>query len=207
MASISGGGFAGTNSQSRLFIMLRRTICSDRRKRPFIVADWDETVAAITHAKPARLGRRRLADIEHGFNTLSPEHQVRACAPRDRGGQGRSCASGCQFRDRCGSGRLRNAAVAGGTGNRCAFGALFWRWRVAAMEPQYKLEMAMNWDQIEGNWMQMRGKAQAKWGDISGDDWDKVAGRRDQIVGLVQARYGRAKTEAEQEVDSWFKGL
>jgi uncharacterized protein YjbJ (UPF0337 family) len=67
--------------------------------------------------------------------------------------------------------------------------------------------MAMNWDQIEGNWKQMRGKAQEKWGDITGDDWDKVSGKRDQIVGLVQAKYGRARNEAEQEVDSWFKGL
>ena len=65
----------------------------------------------------------------------------------------------------------------------------------------------MNWDQIEGNWKQMRGKAQEKWGDITGDDWDQVSGKRDQIVGLVQARYGRARNEAEHEVGSWFKGL
>ncbi len=65
----------------------------------------------------------------------------------------------------------------------------------------------MNWDQIEGNWKQLRGKAQEKWGDVTGDEWDKVSGKRDQIVGLVQAKYGRARDEAEHEVDTWLKGL
>lgn len=65
----------------------------------------------------------------------------------------------------------------------------------------------MNWDQIAGNWKQISGKAQEKWGDITGDDWDKAEGKRDQIVGLVQAKYGRAKDEVEKEVDGWFKNL
>lgn len=65
----------------------------------------------------------------------------------------------------------------------------------------------MNWDQIEGNWKQLRGKAQEKWGDITGDELDQVSGKRDQLVGLVQKKYGRAKEEAEREVDGWFKGL
>jgi len=65
----------------------------------------------------------------------------------------------------------------------------------------------MNWDQIEGNWKQWRGKAQEKWGDITGDDWDRVKGKRDQLVGLVQEKYGHAKADAEREVDSWSNGL
>ncbi|MFN0114533.1 MAG: CsbD family protein [Paracoccaceae bacterium] len=65
----------------------------------------------------------------------------------------------------------------------------------------------MNWDTIEGGWKQARGRAQAKWGDITGDDWASIAGRRDEIVGLVQKRYGHAHDAAEQEVDSWFRGL
>lgn len=63
----------------------------------------------------------------------------------------------------------------------------------------------MNWDQVQGNWKQMRGKVQAKWGDLTGDDLDSVEGRRDQLVGKIQQRYGVAKEQAERDVDDWIK--
>lgn len=65
----------------------------------------------------------------------------------------------------------------------------------------------MNWDQIEGNWKQMKGKARAKWGDLTDDELDQVEGRREQLVGVIQERYGQAKAEAEREVDEWTRGL
>ena len=65
----------------------------------------------------------------------------------------------------------------------------------------------MNWDQIEGNWKQMRGKAQEKWGEITGDELDQVNGKRDQLIGLVQKKYGHAREAAELEVDRWLKGM
>ncbi|WP_347311427.1 CsbD family protein [Defluviimonas sp. SAOS-178_SWC] len=65
----------------------------------------------------------------------------------------------------------------------------------------------MNWDQIAGNWKQLKGKAQAKWGDITDDDWNSAEGRREQLVGLVQEKYGHAKEAAEREVDDWVKHL
>jgi uncharacterized protein YjbJ (UPF0337 family) len=61
----------------------------------------------------------------------------------------------------------------------------------------------MNWEQIQGNWHQLKGRARAKWADITGDDWDRISGRREEMVGLIQERYGKAKEEAEREVDSW----
>ena len=65
----------------------------------------------------------------------------------------------------------------------------------------------MNWDQVEGNWKQLKGKAQAKWGDITDDEWHKAEGRREELVGLVQAKYGHAKNEAEREVDDWLRNV
>ncbi len=62
----------------------------------------------------------------------------------------------------------------------------------------------MNWDQVEGNWKQLRGQAQAKWGDITDQDWHSAQGRREQIIGLVQQKYGHAKEAAEREVDDWL---
>ncbi|WP_284165355.1 CsbD family protein [Frigidibacter sp. SD6-1] len=65
----------------------------------------------------------------------------------------------------------------------------------------------MNWDQVKGEWKQLKGKAQANWGDITDDEWHQVDGRREQLVGLVQEKYGRAKEQAEREVDEWMAGV
>ena len=65
----------------------------------------------------------------------------------------------------------------------------------------------MNWDQFEGKWKQLRGKAVEKWGDLTDDDLDKVTGKREQLVGVVQEKYGHAKADAEREVDDWYRGL
>ena len=65
----------------------------------------------------------------------------------------------------------------------------------------------MNWDMIEGKWKQYKGKAKEAWGDMTDDELDRVAGKRDQMVGLVQEKYGKAKADAEKEVDSWFGKL
>jgi len=59
----------------------------------------------------------------------------------------------------------------------------------------------MNWDRIEGNWKQLRGKVQEKWGELTDDELDEVAGKRDQLIGKIQARYGYERDRAEREVD------
>lgn len=65
----------------------------------------------------------------------------------------------------------------------------------------------MNWDQIEGNWKQIKGKAQSKWGDLTNDELDRVEGRREEMVGLLQEKYGKAREEAEAQVDEWSREL
>ena len=61
----------------------------------------------------------------------------------------------------------------------------------------------MKWDQIEGNWKQVTGKAKEQWGKLTDDDFDVVGGRRDQLAGKIQERYGVAKEEAEKQVAEW----
>lgn len=61
----------------------------------------------------------------------------------------------------------------------------------------------MNWDRIEGNWTQLRGKVREKWGDLTDDELDRIGGKRDQLVGAIQKHYGRAKDEIDREVDDW----
>jgi len=61
----------------------------------------------------------------------------------------------------------------------------------------------MNWDRIEGNWKQVKGKVKAQWGKLTDDDLDVIAGRRDQLSGVIQERYGVAKDEAEKQLAAW----
>ena len=58
----------------------------------------------------------------------------------------------------------------------------------------------MNWDQIEGKWMQAKGKVKEKWGQLTDDDLDVVAGKRDQLAGRIQEVYGIGKEEAETQL-------
>jgi uncharacterized protein YjbJ (UPF0337 family) len=60
--------------------------------------------------------------------------------------------------------------------------------------------MAINWDQIEGNWKQFKGRIRAEWGDLTDDEIDQIQGHRDMLVGTLQERYGIAKEEAERQV-------
>ena len=62
----------------------------------------------------------------------------------------------------------------------------------------------MNQDQAEGNWKQLKGKAQQKWGDLTNDDVDKMKGSRTELIGKIQEKYGKSKEEAEREVDEFF---
>ena len=71
----------------------------------------------------------------------------------------------------------------------------------------------MNKDTIEGNWKQLKGKAQLQWGKLTDDDFDVIAGKRAELAGKLQERYGIAKDAAEKQVaewertadDTWFK--
>jgi uncharacterized protein YjbJ (UPF0337 family) len=61
----------------------------------------------------------------------------------------------------------------------------------------------MNQDQIEGNWMQFKGKVKEQWGKLTDDDLDIIAGKRDQLLGRLQERHGLAKDEAEKQIDTF----
>ena len=58
----------------------------------------------------------------------------------------------------------------------------------------------MQWDSIEGNWQQLRGKVREQWGKLTNDDIDVIAGKRDQLVGILQQRYEKTRDEVERQV-------
>ena len=61
----------------------------------------------------------------------------------------------------------------------------------------------MNWDVIEGNWKQAKGKVKQQWGKLTDDQLEMVSGKRDQLLGTIQESYGIAKDEAERQVHEW----
>jgi uncharacterized protein YjbJ (UPF0337 family) len=66
-------------------------------------------------------------------------------------------------------------------------------------------ETAMDWNLIEGNWRQLKGKIREKWGHLTEDDLDKIAGKREQLEGKIQERYGMSKDAVKKELDDWMK--
>ncbi|RJR32991.1 MAG: CsbD family protein [Desulfobacteraceae bacterium] len=65
----------------------------------------------------------------------------------------------------------------------------------------------MNWDIIEGNWRQYKGKFQEKWGELTDDEFDMIAGKRDQLIGKLQEKYGFSRDRAEREADEFGRTL
>ena len=65
----------------------------------------------------------------------------------------------------------------------------------------------MDWDRIQGNWKQFKGRAKEKWGNLTDDDLDRVAGQREQLEGIIQKRYGIAKDQVRKDVDTWLKSV
>ena len=65
----------------------------------------------------------------------------------------------------------------------------------------------MNWDTIEGQWKQFKGRAKQAWSKLTDDDLANLSGKRDQLSGKIQERYGMKKEEAERQIDDWIKGL
>jgi len=62
----------------------------------------------------------------------------------------------------------------------------------------------MDWNRIEGNWKQFRGKIQEQWGRLTDDDLNVINGRVDQLEGKIQQRYGYQQDQARKEIEGWY---
>ena len=58
----------------------------------------------------------------------------------------------------------------------------------------------MNWDIVEGNWKQFKGKVKAQWGKLTDDHLDVIGGKREQLAGKLQEIYGLSKDEADKQI-------
>ncbi len=65
----------------------------------------------------------------------------------------------------------------------------------------------MNWDQVKGDWKQLRGNIKEKWGKLTDNDLTVIDGKKDQLVGALQKRYGYEKEQAERALDDFVCGI
>jgi uncharacterized protein YjbJ (UPF0337 family) len=64
----------------------------------------------------------------------------------------------------------------------------------------------MNWNIIEGNWQQAKGRIKEQWGKLTDDDLDVIAGKRDRLLGRIQETYGIGQEEAERRIRDFESG-
>ncbi len=65
----------------------------------------------------------------------------------------------------------------------------------------------MNWDRIQGNWSQWKGRIRERWGKLTDDQLDVIGGRREQLAGSIQELYGITRDEAERQLRNWERNL
>ena len=63
----------------------------------------------------------------------------------------------------------------------------------------------MNKDTLKGQWQQLQGRVQERWGKLTDDGLTEAEGNYDELVGKIQEKYGYAREDAEREVDQWLK--
>lgn len=61
----------------------------------------------------------------------------------------------------------------------------------------------MNWDRLEGQWKQRRGKAVYHWGKMMNDELSAILGKYEELVGKLQEKYGMAKDEARHQTEDY----
>ena len=58
----------------------------------------------------------------------------------------------------------------------------------------------MNWDIVEGNWKQFKGRIRVRWGKLTDDKLDLISGKRIELAGKIQEAYGITKEEVEEQI-------
>ena len=83
--------------------------------------------------------------------------------------------------------------------------ASFWNATLSvSLRITQRKERDMDWNRVEGNWKQVKGKVKEQWGKLTDDDLDVIAGKQDQLEGKLQERYGYAKDRAQKEMNDWY---
>jgi len=63
--------------------------------------------------------------------------------------------------------------------------------------------MAINAQELQGQWTKLRGQVKEKWGQLTDDDLQISGGNIDQLVGKIQQRTG----EGREAIETFLTGL
>lgn len=59
----------------------------------------------------------------------------------------------------------------------------------------------MDKETVEGNWEELKGRIQKRWGKITDDDLDVIQGDTKILAGKLQEKYGMSKEAAEKSIE------
>lgn len=65
----------------------------------------------------------------------------------------------------------------------------------------------MNWNLIEGNWKELKGRFGEKWGKLTDDELTTIDGKREKLAGLLEQKYGIAKEHVEKQIAAFERQL
>ena len=65
----------------------------------------------------------------------------------------------------------------------------------------------MNWDQVEGQWKELKGNVRETWAQLTDDDFESIAGKKDRLMGKLQQRYEHKKEAAEAEINKFVSKI
>ena len=66
--------------------------------------------------------------------------------------------------------------------------------------------MAINAQELQGQWNQVKGKVKEKWGQLTDDDINIGSGNMDQVIGKIQSRTGEAREGIEKFLGTLTSG-
>ncbi|MDN6195197.1 MAG: CsbD family protein [Atopostipes suicloacalis] len=59
----------------------------------------------------------------------------------------------------------------------------------------------MDSDKLEGNWEELKGKLQERWGRLTDDDMDVIDGKKSVLVGKLMEKYGMSEEAATKAIE------
>lgn len=61
--------------------------------------------------------------------------------------------------------------------------------------------MDLDKDQLEGNWKELKGKLQERWGRLTDDDMQEIDGKKSVLVGKLMDKYGMSEEAATKAIE------
>jgi uncharacterized protein YjbJ (UPF0337 family) len=69
-------------------------------------------------------------------------------------------------------------------------------------KPNWRKEMNMNKDILEGNWKQLKGHVKEMWGSLTDDELEQIDGHRERLAGMLQVI--GTSPEAEDSINDFL---